>query len=251
MNKKKFRRNKYSSSIIESFSNAVNGIFEAFYQERNLRIHLIIAIFVCISSLFVSFTLVELIIIIMLIGIVFIAELFNTSIEILADKVSNGFDEQIKLVKDISAAGVMVASITAFVIGVIIFSKKFFSTTPLIIQKLSSFPEYLYIIIFLVVLLVSMGIKIWYMRIKGKNTNVQGGIISVHSALAFSTFTFIVIHNWKDYVVLFMSFVLALLVVQSRLEAKIHTLSEVVNGALFGIVFTLILFTIVNLLGRI
>lgn len=247
---KKFRRNKLSNSILESFSNAVNGIFEAFYQERNMRIHLLFAFFVILSTLFVSLSLLEFVVILILIALVFISELFNTAIEILSDKVESGNDQQIKLVKDISASAVLVSSVLAFIVGIIIFSKKLFSSTPLVIQKLSSLPEYVYIIIFVVVLIASMGIKVWYMRLKGRGTNVQGGIISVHSALAFSTFTFIVIHDWQDYISWFMAFVLAVLVAQSRLEAKIHTFSEILNGAIFGIVFTIFLMNFINLLGR-
>ncbi|MCS7243604.1 MAG: diacylglycerol kinase [Candidatus Calescibacterium sp.] len=246
---KRFRRNKLSSSILESFSNAVNGIFEAFYQERNMRIHLILAFFVIFSCLFVSLSVLELIIIFIVIALVFITELFNTTIEILADKIESNKDEQIKLIKDISAGSVLVSSVLAVIVGIIIFSKKIFSDTPVLIQKLSSLPEYVYIIVFIIVLILSMGIKIWYMRFKGKKANVQGGVISVHSALAFSTFTFIVIHNWQDYVSWFMAFVLAVLVAQSRLEAKIHSLSEIVNGAIFGVVVTYLLIQFINFLG--
>lgn len=246
---KKFRRNKFSSSILESFSNAVNGIFEAFYQERNLRIHLIVALFVILASLLLSLTAFELLIILIVVGVVFISELFNTAIEILADKLEPNKDEQIKLIKDISASAVLVSTILAILVALVIFPKKIFSNTPILIQKISSLPEYVYILVFIIVLILSMGIKVWYMRLKGRNTNVQGGIISVHSALAFSTFTFIVIHNWQDYVSWFMSLVLALLVVQSRLEAKIHTLSEVVNGAIFGIIVTYLLIQVINFLG--
>ncbi|MFN3995119.1 MAG: diacylglycerol kinase [bacterium] len=245
----KFRRNKLSKSILESFSNAVNGIFEAFYQERNMRIHLLLALFVILSTLFVSLSVIEVIIILILVGLVFITELFNTAIEILCDKVENKEDIQIKMVKDISAGAVLISSVLAFVVGIIIFSRKIFSETPVLIQKLSSLPEYIYILVFITVLIASMLTKVIVMRIKGKKTNVQGGLISVHSALAFSTFTFIVIHNWKDYVSWFMAFILAILVAQSRLEAKIHTFSEIVNGAIFGITLTYLLINLINYLG--
>jgi diacylglycerol kinase (ATP) len=246
---KKFRREKVSNSILESFSNAVNGIFEAFYQEKNFKIHLFFALSIIFASLFVSFSSLEFIIILILIGLVFISEMFNTAIEILSDKVDSNEDDRIRLVKDISAGAVLISTLLSVIVGLIIFSKKFFSNTPLLIQKLSSLPEYIYISIFLFVLISSMVLKIWYMRLKGKKSNVQGGIISVHSSLAFSTFSFIVIHNWKDYVLIFMSFILAFLVVQSRLEAKIHTFSEVVNGAIFGIFVTIFLISIIRYLG--
>lgn len=245
----KFRRNKLSSSLLESFSNAVNGLFEAFYQERNLRIHLIFALFVILSTFFLSLTTWELVIILIVVALVFITELFNTSIEILSDKVESNKDERIKMVKDISAAAVLISAVLSVIVGIIIFSKKISSNTPLLIQKISALPEYVYLFVFVFVLLSSMFVKILYMRIKGRGANVQGGIISVHSALAFSTFTFIAIHNWNDYVSIFMSLVLALLVAQSRLEAKIHTLQEIINGAIFGIIITYVLINLIRLFG--
>lgn len=58
-------------------------------------------------------------------GFVWTAELFNTSIEKLADKVTMEYNDTIKLVKDISAAAVLIASVAALITGLIIFIPKF------------------------------------------------------------------------------------------------------------------------------
>ena len=68
----------------------------------------------------------EWIAVILSIGLVFVAEIINTSIENLSDFVSPGENEQIKKIKDISAAGVLIAAIIAFTIGMIIFLPKIF-----------------------------------------------------------------------------------------------------------------------------
>lgn len=58
---------------------------------------------------------------------VFITEMLNTAIEFLSDFVSPGIHPQIKKVKDVSAAAVLIASIGAIVIGIIVFLPKIIS----------------------------------------------------------------------------------------------------------------------------
>jgi diacylglycerol kinase len=55
------------------------------------------------------------------IGLVLIAEFFNTAIESLADFVSPGFHKDIGRIKDISAGAVLVAVLIAVIIGILIF----------------------------------------------------------------------------------------------------------------------------------
>ena len=52
---------------------------------------------------------------------VWLAEAFNTALERLADVVSLERDARLKVVKDVAAAGVLVAAIAALVIGILIF----------------------------------------------------------------------------------------------------------------------------------
>lgn len=243
----RFKREKKSKSIVESFSNAVNGLMEIFYQERNMRIHLIISISVLVLLFFLNLNYLELIIILICIGLVFALESVNTAIELISDKISNSYDEQIKVIKDVAASAVLIVSILSIIIAYIIITKKFKDNTPILIEKLSNVPEYMFIFVFLLVLLLSMLAKVLYMKWSNKKVNVQGGLISVHAALASSTATFIIIHSWKQPYVIFMVIVLAFLVIQSRYEAKIHTLSELVNGSLFGIIITLVILQLINL----
>jgi diacylglycerol kinase len=52
---------------------------------------------------------------------VFAAEAFNTAIEVLTDLVTPEYNNKAKIVKDVSAAGVLIAAITAVAIGVVVF----------------------------------------------------------------------------------------------------------------------------------
>ena len=49
------------------------------------------------------------------------AELFNTALEILCDRVTSAHDEQIRRVKDAAAGAVLVAAIMSVIVAVIVF----------------------------------------------------------------------------------------------------------------------------------
>jgi diacylglycerol kinase len=57
-------------------------------------------------------------------GLVWAAELLNTAIEVLADRVSMEREEPIRRVKDAAAAGVLLAALAAFSVGLIVFLPK-------------------------------------------------------------------------------------------------------------------------------
>jgi diacylglycerol kinase len=58
--------------------------------------------------------------IILIIGFVLVAELFNTAIERLGDEAANGVQKQlIKRAKDIAAAGVLLSALTALILGIL------------------------------------------------------------------------------------------------------------------------------------
>jgi diacylglycerol kinase len=109
---------------IKSFKFAFNGLYLVWKYEHNFRIHFFLAILACLFSYLFACDRFEILIIFLNIGIVFTAELFNTSIEYLSDEVNKEFSLNIKYAKDISAASVFVSSIFALISGIIIFVPK-------------------------------------------------------------------------------------------------------------------------------
>jgi diacylglycerol kinase len=95
-----------------------------FREEHNSRIHLFITGIVIVFIVLFRFTLVEYGLLAVAIGMVFTAELFNSSLENLADHLTPEQNEHIKKVKDLSAAAVLVSAITAVVIGSLILLPK-------------------------------------------------------------------------------------------------------------------------------
>ena len=63
---------------------------------------------------------------IVVIGIVFISELLNSSIESLADHINPEWNELIRRAKDYSAAAVLISAVVAIAVGALIFLPKFF-----------------------------------------------------------------------------------------------------------------------------
>ncbi len=106
---------------LRSFRYAFSGIRNLLLYEHNSRIHLLLAILAVILGIVLHISLWKWAVLAMAIATVFIAEIFNSAIENLADVVSPGYHEKIKKVKDYCAAAVLLASILAVIAGLIIF----------------------------------------------------------------------------------------------------------------------------------
>ena len=106
---------------LQSFRPAFAGIRNLLVYEHNARIYLLAAILVTILGIVLSIALWQWTVLAIAIFGVFIAETFNTAIERLADVVSPGQNDEIRKVKDYGAAAVLLASILAFITGIIIF----------------------------------------------------------------------------------------------------------------------------------
>lgn len=106
---------------IKSFIYAFNGIKEVITTQHNAWIHILIAITVICLGFIFSINAGEWIAIVLSIGIVLAAEVFNTAIEALVDIVSPAFNEKAGKIKDMAAAAVLLTAIAAIFIGCIIF----------------------------------------------------------------------------------------------------------------------------------
>jgi undecaprenol kinase len=104
-----------------SFKYALNGIITALKDEPNLKIHFFLAILALILGFLFQISSSDWLVIIIAIGVVFSVEMTNTSIEELADSFTNEIHPSVKKAKDVAAGAVLVASITALLVGLIIF----------------------------------------------------------------------------------------------------------------------------------
>ena len=112
--------------FLKSLRYAWRGLSLALREQRNCRIHLAVASLVIASSLFLQISLVEWCIVLICIGSVISAELFNSSVEKWVDLVSPDWNKKAGEIKDMSAAAVLMLAITAAIIGGLIFGKHLF-----------------------------------------------------------------------------------------------------------------------------
>ncbi len=110
---------------------AVIGILGLFSESRNARIQLVIFSLVIVAGMMMELNRFEWLWLFISSAIVLALEAVNTSIELLADAYTLEFHPKIKQVKDIAAGAVLIASLFAFIIGVIIFFPHLSAMIPL------------------------------------------------------------------------------------------------------------------------
>ena len=106
---------------LRSFGYAWKGIRSCIGKEQNLSFHLLATPTVVAAGFLAGITRTEWMLVILCIGLVIAAELFNSAIEQLVDLVSPQRHPLAGRVKDIAAGAVLVCAATAAIIGLIIF----------------------------------------------------------------------------------------------------------------------------------
>ncbi len=109
---------------LRSFGYAFSGIAGFLKQEHNALIHLLATILVIVLAFIFPLSGMEIILLVLVIGLVWITELINTAIEKIIDFISVERKPEIKFIKDLAAAAVLVAAVVAVITGCIIFIPK-------------------------------------------------------------------------------------------------------------------------------
>ncbi len=123
-NKVKKRLKIDNKRLVNSFKYAGDGIKQSYKGEQNLKIHTFIAILVIIFGFFLKISYFEWLVCLVLIGLVLMAEFFNTAIEYVVDLASPKIHPLAKAAKDTASAGVLMMAIISAVVGLIIFVPK-------------------------------------------------------------------------------------------------------------------------------
>lgn len=100
---------------------ALQGIKQFFSRDKNGKIQLVIGIVAIILGFTVSLTSYQWLLVLLCIGLVISLEMINSAIERYCDLVTTDFHPGIKIIKDVAAGAVLVASIMSLIIGLIIF----------------------------------------------------------------------------------------------------------------------------------
>ena len=226
-----------SRSLIWSFNYAIEGIVYTLRTQRNMRIHVAAAILTLVGALVLEVDRASLAAIVFAISLVFIAELVNTAIEAAVDVATERYDPLAKVAKDVSAGAVLIAAMNALVVAYLVL----FAPLKRVAQQGLSWVSIAPTSITVVALgLVLLGVLV-FKSTSHEGTFMQGGWPSGHTALAFGAATAIGFVTGSAGV-LVLSLGIAALVAQSRVEGEIHTIPQVVMGALLGVLIVTTVF---------
>lgn len=103
-----------------SFGHALAGIWHALRTQQNMRIHLTAMLSVVIVGLYLNLDAVRWAILALTIGMVLVAEMFNTVAEAAMDAATTEFHPLVKIAKDVAAGAVLIAAIVAVIVGLLV-----------------------------------------------------------------------------------------------------------------------------------
>jgi diacylglycerol kinase (ATP) len=230
-----------SPSVLQSFNFAVEGIIHVLRTHRNMRIHFAIAVAVLIAALAVGVRRLELVALLIAISFVLIAEMLNTALEAGIDVATTSFDPLAKLAKDISAGAVLIATVNAVAVGYLVFVERIKDPSSRVLDKLREGPAELTLIALVLTTVIVIAAKAY----TGRGRPLSGGLPSGHAAVAFAGWmaaTYILGDSTHWFLISSLTFIMALLVAQTRIESGIHSFLEVLYGGVLGALVTLVLF---------
>src|SRR5688500_15260019 len=234
-------RPRRTPSILESFNFAFEGIIHVLRTQRNMRIHFVVAALVLVAALASGVDKLELIALLLAIAFVLIAEMLNTAVEAAIDVATTSFDPMAKLAKDIAAGAVLIATAVAVAVGYLLFSGQVAGRCSRLLDRLSDVPAHVTLIALVLTTLIVVATK----ARTGSGTPLRGGLSSGHAAVAcagWMAVTLILDDVDHRFLISSVTFIMALLVAQTRVESGVHSSLEVFYGGALGALVCLAVF---------
>ena len=232
---------------LSGFKHAQEGILHCFRTQPHMRFHFYTLVAVLLSGLLLNLDNRDMLVLIFAITLVIVAEMMNTAVEAVIDLVVECYNPIAKVAKDVAAGAVLIAAANALIAGVLIFfGQKRLSDIQVSMQQ-DMTPNVTGVVVVGIVALAL--IVVISKLVSNTGSPWHGGIISGHSAVGFllaMTIFFIA----KNPAVTVLAILLALLVAQSRVEAGVHSLREVVFGAILAILLTSFVFRVMPYVRR-
>lgn len=144
-------------TLLDSFADAIRGIWLCIKNERNMRFHTVAAAYVLFFAPFIGVTRGEYAVLLVIISVMITSEAFNTAIEQLCDYVCKNRNRLIGSVKDIAAGAVFISALFAVCIGIVLLFRpvKIWSLTCTVFTN----PLYLMLLILSIVISVIYVVK--------------------------------------------------------------------------------------------
>lgn len=118
---------QYLKDRLRSIRIALDGIKQVLLTQQNARIHLVVSLVVFLAAGLLDLSGHEWSLLVLVVGFVWAAEIFNTAIEDLVDLVSSEQNPSAKRIKDIGAGAVLISVLVAVWVGLVIFGSRLWS----------------------------------------------------------------------------------------------------------------------------
>jgi len=202
-----------------------------------MQIHFAMLVLVLFSGLMLALDARSMLLLLFAITLVIVTEMINSAVESVVDIVTEGYHPAAKIAKDVAAGAVLVASVNAIIVGVVVFFQ-----APPMRQSAKGAPAAAQpdlAVVLAVGVLVMATLVIMTKLLTGRSNPelLRGGAISGHAAIGFFLAMTIVLTS-GDRLVGILALALAALVAQSRVDAGIHTVQQVVLGAVLAVFLT-------------
>lgn len=112
-----------SRSFLQSLKYAVEGIIYCIKTQRNMKLHLVIAVMALLMGVLLRIDRMELIMVIISISMVFICEIINTAVERAVDTATQEYHPIAKIAKDVAAGAVLVSALNSVIVGLLVFGR--------------------------------------------------------------------------------------------------------------------------------
>jgi diacylglycerol kinase (ATP) len=238
--KKVERPRKGQQRVARSFEHAYRGMIFAVRTQRNMRFHVVAAVMVLVASLLVGVSKLELAVLVLTMLLVFVTELFNTAMEFVVDLATREYHALAKLAKDVSAGAVLVSSVGALLVGYLVLADDLGSLSLATLESIRRQPAHVTLVTLgVIVLIVLLGKALTH-----SPNSFAGGMPSGHAAVAFAGWvaaSFIAVEGGAGSyagLISVISLLMALLVCQSRVESGLHSVYQVLIGAVIGVLVT-------------
>lgn len=235
------RLKRRQQNVASSFNHAYQGIIYVIRTQRNMQIHTGIALVVLTLSLLLNVSRVELAILVLVIMAVLVTEMFNTAMEFAVDLVTREYHPLAKLAKDVAAGAVLISSISAVAVGYLILADRLGPFSLQTLEDVRAWPGHLTLVALVMVALLVVAGK----ALTRSPNAFLGGMPSGHAAASFAGWvavSFLAADTQYGGLISLMALMMALLVCQSRVEAGIHTVYQIIVGGVLGAMVTLAIF---------
>lgn len=235
---------KVHKNPLSGFKHAQDGVLHCFRTQKHMRWHFYTLVAVLLSGLLLNLDNRDMLVLVFAVTLVIVAEMFNTAIEAVVNMVTESYHPVAKMAKDVAAGAVLVAAMNALLAGILIF---FGQTRLKEIQGRfqNNLPDDVTRVVVLGIVLVTLVVIISKL-ISDTGSPWHGGIISGHSAIGFFL-AMTIFFTAQNTVVAALAILLAVLVAQSRVEAGVHSLREVILGAVLAILLTALVYRVMPL----